>query len=68
MKKVKTVLIVILVILLIVFFNLLYRQFTNPGNSLFNRNSQPTLTLTAVAQWTPTPNSPDQAENVIGTA
>lgn len=58
----------ILVILLIVFFNLLYRQFSNPGNSLFNRNSQPTPNLTAVAQWTPTPNSPDQAENVIGTA
>lgn len=70
LKKIKFVLIVIFIVVLLAFLYLAYlRLFTPLTNTPpVGNGNQPTPNLTAVAEWTPTPNSPNQAEGIVATA
>lgn len=70
MKKFFNFLIFILVIVAVA---LIYYLLNSAGlvgglTPLPGDAQQPTPNLTAVAEWTPTPDSPDQVENIVATA
>ena len=69
MKTLKAIFSLIIIVLIVVAVVFLYYQFANlaPGSFQLGR-PQSTPNLTAGANWTPTPDSPNQASNLIATA
>ena len=72
MKGLKIFRDILIIVLILIACFFLYRLFSNNfdlglGNPE-SEGSQPTPNLTAIAEWTPTPNSPDQAAALVATA